>query len=72
MKLVKPLEFFDLMRNDPRQALIAVGTLFATLLTAPRIDRGIVLGVLLSFLSYLLKKFQDRLAANENGSPVSR
>ena len=72
MKLIKPLEFFDLMRNDPRQALIAVGTLLATLLTAPRIDRGIVLGVLLSFLSYLLKKFQDRLATNENGPPVSR
>tara|TARA_Y100000768_G_scaffold81460_1_gene58024 strand:+ start:8060 stop:9328 length:1269 start_codon:yes stop_codon:yes gene_type:complete len=72
MKLIKPLEFFVLMRNDPGQVLIAAGTLLATLITAPRIDRGIVLGVLLSFIAYLFKKFQVRRAANENGPPVSR
>ena len=72
MKLIKPLEFFDLVRNEPEQALIAMGTLFATLVTAPRIDRGIVLGVLLSFIAYLLKKFQVKRARNENGPPVSR
>jgi len=70
--LIKPLEFFVLMRNDPGQVLIAAGTLLATLITAPRIDRGIVLGVLLSFIAYLFKKFQVRRAANENGPPVSR
>ena len=48
MKLIKPLEFFDLMRNEPEQAVIAVGTLLATLITAPRIDRGIVLGILVN------------------------
>ena len=72
MKLIKPLEFFDLIRNEPEQAVIAVGTLLATLITAPRIDRGIVLGILLSCIAYLLKKFKVRSAANKNGPPVSR
>ena len=72
MKLIKPLEFIDLMRNEPQQAIIAVGTLLATLITAPRIERGIVLGVLLSCIAYLLKKIQVRRAANKNGPPVSR
>ena len=72
MKLIKPLEFFDLMRNEPEQAVIAVGTLLATLITAPRIDRGIVLGILLSCIAYLLKKFKVRRVTNKNGPPVSR
>ena len=72
MKLIKPLEFIDLMRNEPQQAIIAVGTLLATLVTAPRIERGIVLGVLLSCIAYLLKKIQVRRAVNKNGPPVSR
>ncbi len=72
MKLIKPLEFIDLMRNEPQQAIIAVGTLLATLITAPRIERGIVLGVLLSCIAYLLKKIQVRRAVNKNGPPVSR
>tara|TARA_Y100001933_G_scaffold229855_1_gene246437 strand:+ start:59 stop:241 length:183 start_codon:yes stop_codon:yes gene_type:complete len=60
------------MRNEPEQAVIAVGTLLATLITAPRIDRGIVLGILFSCIAYLLKKFKVRRAANKNGPPVSR
>ena len=58
MKLIKPLEFFDLMRNEPEQALIAAGTLLATLLTAPRIDRGIVIGLGLSLIGYLFDRFR--------------
>jgi MFS superfamily sulfate permease-like transporter len=72
VKLIKPFDFLDLLKNDFGQALIAIGTLVATLLTAPRIDQGIVLGVLLSFIVYLFKKYQVKRGANENGSPVSR
>ncbi len=72
IKLIKPFDFLELIRNDFGQALIAIGTLLATLITAPRIDRGIVLGILLSFIAYLFKKFQVRGATNENGPPVSR
>ena len=72
VKLIKPFDFLDLLKNDFGQALIAIGTLIATLLTAPRIDQGIVIGVLLSFIAYLFKKYQVKRGANENGSPVSR
>tara|TARA_B100000214_G_scaffold231221_1_gene168594 strand:+ start:80 stop:1348 length:1269 start_codon:yes stop_codon:yes gene_type:complete len=72
IKLIKPIDFFELVKSNPSQALIAFGTFLATLLTAPRIDRGIVIGLLLSFIAYLLKKYQIFRLINKNGSPVSR
>jgi len=56
IKLVKPLEIQRLLTDNLTQGLIAVGTLVATLLTAPRIDRGIVIGLLLALLDYLWRK----------------
>ena len=56
IKLVKPLEIQRLLTDNLTQGLIAVGTLVATLLTAPRIDRGIVIGLFLALLDYLWRK----------------
>lgn len=72
MKLIKPIDFFELAKSDPNKALIALGTLLATLLTAPRIDRGIVIGLMLSFIAYLLKKYPMYRHINKNEPPVSR
>ena len=70
--LIKPIDFFELAKSDPNKALIALGTLLATLLTAPRIDRGIVIGLMLSFIAYLLKKYPMYRHINKNEPPVSR
>ena len=56
IKLVKPLEIQRLLTDNLTQGLIAVGTLVATLLTAPRIDRGIIIGLFLALLDYLWRK----------------
>jgi SulP family sulfate permease len=72
MQLIKPIDFFELAKSDPNKALIALGTLLATLLTAPRIDRGIVIGLMLSFIAYLLKKYPMYRHINKNEPPVSR
>ena len=56
IKLLKPMEFFRLLIENFTQGLIAIGTFVATLLTAPRIDKGIIIGLLLAFLDHLWRK----------------
>ena len=58
VKLIKPLEFYKLIMEETQQGLIAAGTLIATLLTAPRIDRGILIGLVLSLVGYFSDRFQ--------------
>ena len=61
VKLIKPLDFYRLITQKPKQAVIAIGTLGATLLTAPRVDRGIVVGLGLSLVFYLYEKYNKKL-----------
>lgn len=58
IKLVKPMEFFKLVVDETQQGFIATGTLTATLLTAPRIDRGILVGLGLSLIGYFFDRFR--------------
>ncbi|HJM29180.1 MAG: SulP family inorganic anion transporter [Acidimicrobiales bacterium] len=73
VKLVKPREFLKLFLNDLTQLFIAVGTLIATLLTAPRIDRGIIIGLLLSLIGFFGGRVRRRgNTKSKNGPPVAR
>ena len=58
IKLIKPIDFFKLVVDETQQGLIATGTLVATLLTAPRIDRGILIGLGLSLIGYFFDRFR--------------
>ena len=58
IKLIKPMEFFKLIVDETQQGLIATGTLIATLLTAPRIDRGILIGLGFSLVGYFFGRFR--------------
>ena len=60
VRLIKPKEFFTLSVEKPDQAIIAIGTFVATLITAPRVDRGVVLGLLLSFVGYIVRRSRNR------------
>ena len=62
VKLIKPLEFYKLIMDETQKGLIAAGTLIATLLTAPRIDRGILIGLVLSLIGYFSDRFQLKKA----------
>ena len=74
-RLIKPKEFFALSvkKRGLDQALIAIGTFIATLITAPRIDRGVILGLLLSFFGYLVHRSKNRkILKSKDEPPVSR
>ena len=58
IKLIKPQEFFKLVVDETQQGFIAMGTLIATLLTSPRIDRGIIIGLGLSLIGYFFDRFR--------------
>ena len=56
IRLIKPKEFLNLIRNSFGDATVGVVTLVATLATSPRIERGIMIGLAISFLNYYFKK----------------
>tara|TARA_Y100001970_G_scaffold281269_1_gene391678 strand:- start:93 stop:1307 length:1215 start_codon:yes stop_codon:yes gene_type:complete len=56
VRLIRPKAFFDLIRNSYGDAAVGFGTLIATLATAPRIERGILIGLFLSLLNFYLQR----------------
>ena len=56
VRLIRPKAFFDLIRNSYGDAAVGFGTLIATLITSPRIERGILIGLFLSILNFYLNK----------------
>lgn len=72
-RLIKPKEFFTLGVEKPVQALIAIGTFIATIITAPRVDRGVIFGLLLSLVGYIVDRSRNRnVVKNKDEPPVSR
>ena len=55
-RLIKPKDLLKLIRNNYGDAAVAVGTLLATLATSPRIERGILIGLIFSLINYLIKR----------------
>ena len=49
IRLIKPKDFFNLIRSNFGDAVVGIATLAATLVTSPRIERGILIGLVLSF-----------------------
>ena len=56
IRLIKPKGFLNLIRNSYGDAVVGFGTLIATLVTAPRIERGILIGLFLSLLNSYLQR----------------
>ena len=56
IRLIKPKDLLKLIRSNFGDALVGVGTLVATLITSPRIERGILIGLIFSLINYLIKK----------------
>ena len=56
VRLIRPKAFFGLIRNSYGDAAVGFGTLIATLATAPRIERGILIGLFLSLLNFYLQR----------------
>ncbi len=60
IRLIKPKDLFKLIRSNFGDAVVGVGTLVATLATSPRIERGILIGLVFSLINYLVKKRENR------------
>ena len=56
IRLIRPKDFLNLIRNSYGDAVVGLGTLIATLVTAPRIERGILIGLFLSLLNSYFKR----------------
>ena len=56
IRLIRPRDFLTLVRNSYGDAAVGFGTLIATLATAPRIERGILIGLFLSLLNSYFKR----------------
>jgi len=51
VRLIRPKDFYNLLQNSYGDAAVGFGTLIATLVTAPRIERGILIGLFFSLLN---------------------
>ncbi len=58
-KLVKIAELVSLIRTAPRHALVAWGTFAATLATAPKVERGVVIGIVLAAAMFAYEQYTD-------------
>jgi SulP family sulfate permease len=69
-KLIRVAAIVRLWAISPLQMLIAAGTLIATLATAPRIERGVLIGVALSVATHLYREMDLSLVALGDGTRV--
>jgi SulP family sulfate permease len=68
LKLIRFGELLKLVRDSPRQGLVGVGTLIATLAAAPRIERGVMVGVVLALVVHLVQQMNVRADSSlDNG-----
>jgi SulP family sulfate permease len=56
MKLIRLDELIALARANRIQALVGFGTLTATIFSAPRVERGVMIGVVLALLVHLYRE----------------
>jgi len=66
IKLVRLNDVVTMMRQSGAQALVASGTIVATLLTAPRVERGVAIGIALAFIVHLFRELSVTTIVNIN------
>jgi SulP family sulfate permease len=69
-KLIRPVAIARLGTISPLQMLIATGTLIATLATAPRVERGVLIGIGLSIVTHLYREMDLSLVTSADGARV--
>ncbi|MGH9135018.1 MAG: SulP family inorganic anion transporter, partial [Ilumatobacteraceae bacterium] len=68
--LIRLVAIARLWTISPLQMLIAAGTLIATLATAPRVERGVLIGIGLSVVTHLYREMNLTLIAGGDGTQV--
>lgn len=70
-KLIVPAAFIRLLRESPAQGFVALGTLAAVLLASPRVELGVLVGVLLSIAVHLYRELQVTADGTIDGSQLT-
>lgn len=71
VKLVAVGELVRLVRRNLLQAAVGIGTLVATLVSAPRVERGILVGVALALGSHLYRELQVTTPSSRDGDVLT-
>ena len=69
-RLIQPLPILRMWRESAPQAAIATGTLVATLLTSPNVERGVLIGVALSIAFHLYRETRIQHHHEVDGSTL--
>ena len=68
-KLIRLDDLWALLRANRVQALVGVGTLAATLASAPRVERGVMVGVGLALLAHLYRELSVTTPSVRRATP---
>ena len=66
--LVRPTRLFGLWKRSKTQALLAWSTAAATLILTPRLERAVILGVVLTFVLHFSRRFSMEHSRASDGS----
>jgi len=70
-KLIRLDDLWALLRANRVQALVGVGTLAATLASAPRVERGVMVGVGLALLAHLYRELSLTTPSVREGNTLT-
>ena len=68
IRLVKPVELIGMMRKSKPQTFVSWGTFIATLLFTPRIERGVITGIILSLALHLWRELRIEVPRKVDGT----
>ena len=63
LSLIKPRLLWSIWKRSPAQALLTYATFAVTLLSAPRVERGVLFGVGLSIVVHFIRRFRVEQAS---------
>ncbi|MGI9644177.1 MAG: SulP family inorganic anion transporter [Ilumatobacteraceae bacterium] len=71
IQLIRVGAIYRLTRLAPAQGMVAAGTLVATLLTNPRIERGVLIGIGLAFTVHLYREMNVTIVSDRDGDTLT-
>ena len=70
MKLIDVRRLWRIATESPAQSIVAVGTLVATLLSSPRVERGVLIGVALAIGVHLYRELTVTASSEARGTTL--
>ena len=71
MRLVDVKGLFEIASQSPAQAVVGVGTLAATLVMSPRVERGVLIGISLAVAVHLYRELSVSAVADRVGDTLT-